>query len=181
MHNCCFASNPQPDGLVVVTLQATKLALWMAVKRPLFKETAAPLESRDTENLQSVSRHNVFLFLLAWTSVLTWSRRFWWEIHIYTGLSRRWKKHGGEGTESIVHSLAPDDLRTRNKSNVPTVGWCGSIFIGYYEQEVNELSTGQMLHLPSSQRSLQNPQDKGGPIVTNGAVVPRRWRGCSWY
>jgi hypothetical protein len=29
---------------VVVTLQATKLALWMALKRPLFKEIAAPLD-----------------------------------------------------------------------------------------------------------------------------------------
>jgi hypothetical protein len=62
----------------------------------------------------------------------------------------------------------------KNKSNVPVVGWCRNIFIGYYEQEVNELSTGQMLHLPSSQRSLQNPPDKGGPIVTNGAIVPGR-------
>jgi hypothetical protein len=54
------------------------------------------------------------------------------------------------------------------------VGWRRSIFIRYYQQEADELSTGQMLHLPSSQRSLQNPQDKGGPIVTNGAVVPKR-------
>jgi hypothetical protein len=123
-------------------------------------------------NLQFVSRQ-VFLFLLAWTSVLTWSHCFWWEIHIYIGLSRRWKKHGGERTESIVHSLTPDDFRTRNKSNLPAVGWCRSIFIGYYEQEGDE-STGQMLHLPSSQLSLQNPQDKGGPIVTNGAVVLER-------
>jgi hypothetical protein len=34
---------------MVVTLQATKLALRMALKRPLFKEIGAPLESRDTE------------------------------------------------------------------------------------------------------------------------------------
>ncbi len=47
------------------------------------------------------------------------------------------------------------------------------IFIGYYEQEADE-STRQMLHLPSSQPSQQNRQDKGGPIVTNGAVVPQR-------
>jgi hypothetical protein len=31
-----------------------------------------------------------------------------------------------------------------------------------------------MLHLPSSQLSLQNQQDKGGPIVANGAVVRQR-------
>ncbi len=49
-----------------------------------------------------------------------------------------------------------------------------AFLIGYCEQEVDELSIGQMLHLPSSQRSLQNPQDKGGPIVTNGAVFPER-------
>jgi hypothetical protein len=55
-----------------------------------------------------------------------------------------------------------------------------AFFIGYYGQEADE-STRQMLHLPSSQPSLQNQQDEGGPIVTNGAVVPRRWRGCSWY
>jgi hypothetical protein len=47
------------------------------------------------------------------------------------------------------------------------------IFLGYYEQEADE-STRQMLHLPSSQPSRQNRQDEGGPIVTNGAVVPQR-------
>jgi len=47
------------------------------------------------------------------------------------------------------------------------------IFIGYYEQEADE-STRQMLHLPSLQPSQQNWQDEGGPIVTNGAVVPQR-------
>jgi hypothetical protein len=47
------------------------------------------------------------------------------------------------------------------------------IFIGYYEQEADE-STRQMLHLPSSQPSRQNRQDEGGPIVTNGAVIPQR-------
>jgi hypothetical protein len=30
-----------------------------------------------------------------------------------------------------------------------------------------------MLHLPSSQSSLQNQQDKGGPIVTNGVLFPK--------
>ncbi len=48
------------------------------------------------------------------------------------------------------------------------------IFIGYYEPEADE-STGQMLHLPSLQPSQQNRQDKaGGPIVTDGAVIPQR-------
>ncbi len=56
-----------------------------------------------------------------------------------------------------------------------------AFFIGYYGQEADHESTRQMLHLPSSQLSLQNQQDEGGPIVTNGAVVPRRWRGSSWY
>jgi hypothetical protein len=65
MHNCCFASNPQPDGLVVLTLQATKLALRMALKRPLFKDTAAPLESRDTGTYNLSVDTTSFLFLLA--------------------------------------------------------------------------------------------------------------------
>jgi hypothetical protein len=100
----------------------------MAFKKPLFKGTVAPLESRDTGTYNLSVDTTSFLFLLAWTSVLTWSRRFRWEIHICIALSRRWEKHGGEGTQSTVHSLAPSDLRTRNKSNVPAVGWCRSIF-----------------------------------------------------
>jgi hypothetical protein len=100
----------------------------MALKRPLFKGTAAPLESRDTGTYNPSVDTTSFLFLLAWTSVLTWSHRSWWEIHIHTALSRRREKHGGEGTQSTVHSLAPNDLHTMNKSNVPAVGWCRSIF-----------------------------------------------------
>jgi hypothetical protein len=98
----------------------------MVLKRPLFKGTAAPLESRDTGIYNLSVDTTSFLFLLAWTSILTWSHRFRWEIHIYTALSS--EKHGGEGTQSTVHSLAPSDLCTRNKSNVPAVGWCRSIF-----------------------------------------------------